>query len=241
MTITPDPDDRDDRTVGGGSGGGDLSPDEWYPTRETGRDDTSGATPSGTPGTTPPAPRANTPNAGADRPNLPKSDAEYDAEFDAIVAAFGPNRPWSTDRSGGMLYHPGGGPTGAAGPADVQPTRRESAEDRARRRALRRAERAAELAAFERYQAEREAELEADDHHFVPPDPPPMPRPKARTVGALALLTAGVLLVARPGLLSVATEVVLVLALSLMGGGVWLLITGLRRRHDDGSDDGAVV
>ena len=42
-------------------------------------------------------------------------------------------------------------------------------------------ERAEELAAFQAEQAAIEAEHEADDAHFTPPEPPPIPRPKRRT------------------------------------------------------------
>ncbi len=163
--------------------------------------------------------------AGPGRP----SDAEIDAQFAELVSGLRGSMDWGENSEDAPT-------TGG----------RESAEERARRRDLRRAERAEELAAFQAEQAAIEAEHEADDAHFTPPEPPPIPRPKRRTVAALLLLAAGVLLVVRPGLLSVRPDFVLVLALLLILGGAGLLVAGLRRRHAkpgdaDGWDDGAQV
>lgn len=117
--------------------------------------------------------------------------------------------------------------------------------ERARRRALRRAERAAEVEAYEAEQARIEAERAADQEHFTPPEPPPVPRPRRRTIGAIALLAAGMFLLFGPVVLTIGPEAVVVLAFCCIVGGVALLVSGLRRRHPDndadGWDDGAVV
>lgn len=117
--------------------------------------------------------------------------------------------------------------------------------DRARRRELRRLERAAELAAFQAGEAQEEAERDADQEHFTPPDPPPLPRPKLRTVGSVLMILTGILLLARPGILAVAPDLALILAVLLIVGGAVLLVTGIWRRRGgnggDGWDDGAVV
>lgn len=121
---------------------------------------------------------------------------------------------------------------------DAEP---DSADDRKLRRELRRAERAAALAAFQEAQAEADAALAADTEHFVPPEPPPLPRLKRRTTGAIALLALGLLLVLFPRILPAATEFVIIVGILLLMGGGAILLMGLRKHHDDGWDDGARV
>jgi len=122
---------------------------------------------------------------------------------------------------------------------------RDSPSERARRRELRRLERAAELEAFRAGEEQERAERDADQEHFTPPDPPPLPRPKLRTVGSVLMILGGILLLARPGILSVAPDLALVLAMLLIVGGAVLLVTGIWRRRGgnegDGWDDGAAV
>lgn len=125
-------------------------------------------------------------------------------------------------------------------------TRRERerrAHERAQRREFRRVEREAELAAFEAHEAEVKAARDADQEHFEPPEPPPVPRPRGRTVAALLCLVAGVVLLVRPGLLTLASDAALVLSVLLLFGGAGLLVWGLRSRRDGGDDpdDGAIV
>jgi len=97
---------------------------------------------------------------------------------------------------------------------------------------------------FEADQAEAEAELQADEAHFVPPEPPPLPKPKRRTVVALLFMIIGLVMLVRPSLLEVAPDVVLVLGIGCLVGGFAMLIHGLRPRASDpddadGWDDGA--
>ena len=172
----------------------------------------------------------------ADSTNREKSAAQVDAEFAAIIAGITHQMSWGT------------GESEVAEPEVVQAVEDVdgslAAKERERRRALRRAERAAEVEAFEAGRAEAEAEFQADEAHFVPPAPPPVPRPKRRTVVALLFLAVGLLLLIRPGLLQVAPDVVLVLGIGCVVGGFSLLIYGLRPRSGDpddadGWDDGA--
>lgn len=118
----------------------------------------------------------------------------------------------------------------------------DTADDRRLRREMRRAERAESLAAFQRAQDQLAAAREADTEHYVPPEPPPMPRLRRRTVGALALIVMGLVLVVFPALLPASFELIAVLgALLILGGGA-LLATGIRRHHaDDGWDDGSRI
>jgi hypothetical protein len=178
------------------------------------------------------------PPEDADSTNREKSAAQVDAEFAVIVSGIAHQMSWSTtddqpDRSPARPEEMTADDDGAS-----------AARERERRRALRRAERAAEVAAFEEGRAEAQAEMQADDAHFVPPDPPPVPRPKRRTVVALLLLAVGLLMLIRPGLIEVAPDAVLVLGIAFVIGGFSLLIHGLRPRASDpddadGWDDGA--
>lgn len=80
-----------------------------------------------------------------------------------------------------------------------------------------------------------------DDDHFVPPDPPPFPVPRSRTVGGVAALALGVLLLAAPGLLGLGERVGTPLGLLVLTGAIGWLVLGLRSGPppDSGWDDGA--
>lgn len=186
-----------------------------------------------------------------------QSAAEVDAQFAAIVSGISSQMSWGTtaqelDTSAtagappatGPVRH-GPDPTAAVpGTAGSETAGSETALERQRRRNLRRAERAEEVEIFEAGRADSEAELRADEAHFVPPDPPPLPRPGRRTVVALLLLVIGLVLMVRPGLLQVSPEAVLILGIGCLLGGFGLLVHGLRPRASDpddaqGWDDGA--
>lgn len=160
------------------------------------------------------------------------SDADVDARFLQIVSGI------MVD--GGQLRHPSGTGPAADGVADGQQLH-ETGLDRARRRELRRLEREEEVAAFAAREAEVQAQRDADDAHFEPPEPPPLPRPKGRTIGAALMILAGIVLLAKPSLLAVGVDLTLVLAVGLILGGAVVLLTGIWRRHAGGEDDGAVV
>lgn len=208
----------------------------------------------------PPVDPSDPAGSGADPFTIrPDSEPDLDAAFSAIVSGISDEMhwgatgeqldAWADERSGGKVDGedaPGANrASGAVGTDRWHPSGREDTEDRRRRRELRRAERAESLQAHLEAQAEREAELAADDAHFVPPPPPPLPRPRRRTVAALLLIFTGIVLLAWPGLLAAAPEVAMVIAALLILSGGAMLITGLhqqRRGGDaDGWDDGAVV
>lgn len=118
----------------------------------------------------------------------------------------------------------------------------ETAEERRARRELRRAQRAEELAEFQQAQAELAAARAADTEHYVPPEPPPIPRFQRKTVAALFLIGAGLLLVIFPWVMpaSLSFEMVAVLGVGMLLAGGAILLSGLRHRPDPG-DDGSRV
>ena len=80
----------------------------------------------------------------------------------------------------------------------------------------------------------------AEEDHFEPPEPPPLPVPRPRTVGGLALLAVGVLLLLGPNLLGLGAGVATPLGLLALTAGIGWLVIGLRSGPPpEGSDDGA--
>jgi hypothetical protein len=175
---------------------------------------------------------------------------DWDREFTAIVSGISGDMRWeaSTEELDRKAEDDAARGTGIRRAPDSiwddagSDVFEDTAEDRRLRRELRRAERAESLAAFQQAQQELAAAREADTEHFVPPEPPPMPPLRRRTVGALALIVMGLVLVMFPALLPASFELIAVLgALLILGGGA-LLATGIRRhRTDDGWDDGSRV
>jgi hypothetical protein len=83
-----------------------------------------------------------------------------------------------------------------------------------------------------------------DDGHYVPPPPPRLPRLRLRTVGAVALLVAGLAVLLLPYRIGLDdTTGSLLLGMLLVIGGGLLLIGSMRDApgSDDRPDDGAVV
>lgn len=180
-----------------------------------------------------------------------RSAAEVDAEFAAIISGISGQMSWDAPSADRRQVAAGDRSTDDRGVDDGHrtddPDARhglEAADERERRRQLRRAQRAEEVALFEAGRAELEAEMQADDAHFVPPDPPPVPRPRRRTVVALIFMAVGLVMLIRPSFVQVAPDVVLFLGIASLVGGFGMLIHGLRPRASDpddadGWDDGA--
>jgi len=167
-------------------------------------------------------------------------DSEVDAAFAQIISGISGRMQWDADTD--ELDAEAEAVAGQR-PAPSETSTQDTPEDRRRRREERKAERADELAEFIAGKTERANERLFDEEHFVPPEPPPLPRPKARTVWAVVLIAAGVLFMAAPQLLSISGNASLILGLLLMIGGVTLLVLGLRNHRgepgDEGWDDGA--
>lgn len=168
----------------------------------------------------------------------PVTEEEISRRFAAIVSGIAADMHWDTTGSdlpasagGAQLYLPDGDDD----PADT-------AEQRRLRREHRRAERAEEVAAFAAEQADQRAEHEADDEHFVPGEPPPLPVPRLRTVLAVLLIASGIFLLVGPNFLTISPDGLMVFSLGLMVIGAGLLVAGMRGMNgDDGWDDGSRV
>jgi len=84
------------------------------------------------------------------------------------------------------------------------------------------------------------AEPRIDDDHYDPPEPPPLPVPRPRTVGGVLILALGVLLLFGPNVLNLGERAAMLLGLLALTAGVGWLMIGLRPDPPpDGSDDGA--
>jgi hypothetical protein len=89
-----------------------------------------------------------------------------------------------------------------------------------------------------------EPEALEDEGHYVPPPPPPIPKVRRNTVGSLAALSIGLILVFAPNLIGQVQSVGLgVVGIALMLGGAGALVWHMRDAPptDSGPDDGAVV
>ncbi len=85
-----------------------------------------------------------------------------------------------------------------------------------------------------------------DDTHFVPPEPPPLPRIGPLAVVGLVLLGLGLLLLIAPALVGVPAPLGVPLGLVALACGVGWLVLRLwsappPRGDGDGEDDGAVL
>lgn len=79
-----------------------------------------------------------------------------------------------------------------------------------------------------------------DDDHFEPPEPPPLPVPRPRTLGGMLLIIIGMLLLIRPSVLSLSDVSGTPLGLLAITAGIGWLVLGLRNGPPpEGWDDGA--
>lgn len=85
------------------------------------------------------------------------------------------------------------------------------------------------------------APQDVGDDHYVPPEPPPLPTLRPRTIGGLLALAAGLLLLLAPGVIDLSEGAATPLGLLTLAGAVGWLALGLRSGppSDSGWDDGA--
>jgi hypothetical protein len=77
----------------------------------------------------------------------------------------------------------------------------------------------------------------SDDEHYVPPEPPPLPRLRPMTVLALILVAAGVLLLVAPGLVGLDPRIGTPISLLALVCGFGLLFLRIRRTPPDADND----
>jgi len=80
-----------------------------------------------------------------------------------------------------------------------------------------------------------------EDAHYVPPEPPPLPRLRPATLFGILLMAIGVLLLAGPSLIGLAPRIATPLALVALAAGIGWLILRMRQGPppNSGWDDGA--
>ncbi|HEX3784732.1 MAG TPA: hypothetical protein VHX38_34150 [Pseudonocardiaceae bacterium] len=76
----------------------------------------------------------------------------------------------------------------------------------------------------------------SDEEHYVPPEPPPFPRPRAGTVVGLLLIVVGLLLLIVPTMIGLAARLGTPLGLVSLAAGIGWLV--LRIRHNSPPDHG---
>lgn len=90
--------------------------------------------------------------------------------------------------------------------------------------------------------AQAPAARPAPTEHYIPPDPPPMPRLGVTASIGLALLGFGVVMLVVPGILGTNSALALPLGLvSLALGLGWFVLRSWPAVSDDDDDDGAVI
>jgi hypothetical protein len=97
----------------------------------------------------------------------------------------------------------------------------------------------APIAAWRGHDTEWDWSWGTDDEHYVPPEPPPLPRLRPLTVVALVLIVAGVLLLIAPALIGLDARIGTPISLLALASGFGLLF--LRIRRSPPTDNGAQV
>lgn len=164
------------------------------------------------------------------------------ARFAAIVSPIASTMNWDAESDAEVLSQHAVEDRRAALERDEAERVAREARERELRRERRREERTRELAEFNAEKAELEAAYNSDDDHFTPPEPPPLPRLRPATLGAVLLMLAGLTLIVFPTLLVIDTQLTMVLGLVMLAGGAVTLVSRLRASDDDlNGPNGAVL
>jgi hypothetical protein len=75
-----------------------------------------------------------------------------------------------------------------------------------------------------------------DDEHFVPPEPPPLPRPRMGAILVLLLFVVGLLLLIVPNLVGLGTASATPLGIMALATGIALLLLRVRQGPPPGAD-----
>lgn len=157
-----------------------------------------------------------------DRPgdgDRPAGDRDVDASFAAIVSGWdGPAPRWPeppAEPPPAAVREPEPAQRGAAAPGDDTAPEADTASE-------------ADTA-------------DADEGHYEPPEPPPVPRLAQATFGALGLIALAALLLLAPGTVGLTSGAGFPLGLIALSGGLGWLLLRLRSGPgpDSGWDDGA--
>ena len=93
-------------------------------------------------------------------------------------------------------------------------------------------------AAWRAPETEWDPDAIAEDEHFVPPEPPPLPRLRPGTIFGIVLLAVGVFLLAGPNLIGLAPRIATPLALVSLAAGIGWLVLRMRQGPPSGPDSG---
>jgi hypothetical protein len=96
------------------------------------------------------------------------------------------------------------------------------------------------IAAWRGHDTEWDWSWGSDDEHYVPPEPPPLPRLRPMTILALVLVVAGVLLLVAPGTVGLDPRIGTPISLLALVCGFGLLFLRIRRTppetdHENGA------
>lgn len=95
---------------------------------------------------------------------------------------------------------------------------------------------------WRRHEGEWDWSWGTEEDHYVPPEPPPLPRLRPLTVVALVLIIAALVLLVLPGVIGLDARIGTPIALVALTFGGALLLLRIRQNPkapDDGRDDGA--
>ncbi|AOS65122.1 hypothetical protein [Actinoalloteichus hymeniacidonis] len=82
-----------------------------------------------------------------------------------------------------------------------------------------------------------------DEDRYIPPEPPPLPKLRRSTIGALVMFAVGLILLIIPGVIGLTRQVGLPLGLLIISAGIGWLVYRMRQGPppDSGWDDGAQI
>lgn len=77
---------------------------------------------------------------------------------------------------------------------------------------------------------------DGDDEHYIPPEPPPLPRPRKGAVVVLLFFVVGVAVLVAPGVIGLSRSIGVPLGMLLLASGITLALLRVRQGPPDGAD-----